>query len=135
MKTPLQSFIQVSSDSDFPIQNLPYGIFSPTSQADRRVGVALGEWVVDLAVLEAHGFLQIQAGEKYFNQPTLNKFIATGKTNWSKIRTELQDLLSHDNAALRDHPQLRQSVFFKQAEVTLHLPVHIPGYTDFYSSK
>ena len=135
MNNLLQSFIQVTPESDFPIQNLPYGIFSHGPDAAPRVGVALGEWVVDLAVLEANGFLEIKAGEYYFNQPTLNKFIETGKANWSKIRAELQDLLSSDNPILRDNQALSGQVFLKQTDVVMHLPVHIPGYTDFYSSK
>lgn len=135
MNNLLQSFIQVTPESDFPIQNLPYGIFNHGPDAAPRVGVALGEWVVDLAVLEANGFLEIKAGEYYFNQPTLNKFIETGKANWSKIRAELQDLLSSDNPILRDNQALRGQVFLKQIDVVMHLPVHIPGYTDFYSSK
>ncbi|MGE8561730.1 MAG: fumarylacetoacetase, partial [Acinetobacter sp.] len=135
MTGQLKSFIEVAQDSDFPIQNLPFGVFSETQDGKRRIGVALGEWVVDLAALEANGFLKIHQDETYFNQPTLNKFIESGKTNWSKVRTELQNLLSAENAELRDHAALREHVFFKQTDVTLHLPVHIPGYTDFYSSK
>lgn len=135
MTKQLKSFIDVAKDSDFPIQNLPYGIFSQTQDGERRVGVALGEWVVDLSVLEAHGFLKIKAGEQFFNQPTLNKFIATGKSHWSNIRAELQTLLSADHATLRDHQTLRDQVFFKQTNVYMHLPVQVTGYTDFYSSK
>lgn len=135
MTRQLKSFIEVAQDSDFPIQNLPYGVFSETAEGTRRIGVALGEWVVDLAALEAHGYLALQSGEQYFNQPTLNKFIDSGKSSWSKVRAELQKLLSADNAELRDNSALREQVFFKQANVTLHLPVHVPGYTDFYSSK
>ena len=135
MTGQLKSFIEVAQDSDFPIQNLPFGVFSESAEGERRVGVALGEWVVDLAALEANGFLKINPDETYFNQSTLNKFIESGKTNWSKVRAELQNLLSADNAELRDHAALREHVFFKQTDVTLHLPVHVPGYTDFYSSK
>ena len=129
------SFIDVAADSDFPIQNLPYGIFSEATNHQRRVGVALGEWVVDLAQLEAHGFLKISDHQQYFNQATLNKFIESGKANWSKIRAELQDLLSAQTATLRDNASLRDQVFFQQTDVILHLPVQISGYTDFYSSK
>ena len=135
MTSQLKSFIEVAQDSDFPIQNLPYGIFSETAEGIRRAGVALGEWVIDLAALEANGFLQIHSAEFIFNQPTLNKFIDSGKENWAKIRAELQHLLSADNPTLRDNHELRNQVFFKQADVSLHLPVHISGYTDFYSSK
>lgn len=59
MTRQLKSFIEVAQDSDFPIQNLPYGVFSETAEGTRRIGVALGEWVVDLAALEAHGYLAI----------------------------------------------------------------------------
>lgn len=131
----LKSFITIASDSDFPIQNLPYGVFSNSQQGERRIGVALGEWVVDLAALEANGYLSIQPGETFVNQATLNKFIESGKQNWSKIRAELQNLLSADNPELRDNSELRGKVFHKQADVIMHLPVHVPGYTDFYSSK
>lgn len=135
MTSQLKSFIDVAQDSDFPIQNLPYGVFSNTKEGTRRVGVALGEWVVDLAALEANGFLKLEDGVTFFNQPTLNKFIESGKANWSKVRAELQALLSADNATLRDNAELRSQVFVKQTDVILHLPVHVPGYTDFYSSK
>lgn len=85
--------------------------------------------------MEANGFLKIEYGETYFNQATLNKFINSGKANWSKVRAELQVLLSENNAILRDNIELRDQVFFKQSDIILHLPVHIPSYTDFYSSK
>lgn len=68
MTTQLKSFIDVAPDSDFPIQNLPYGIFSETADGKRRAGVALGEYVVDLAVLEQAGLLTIEAGRNYFDQ-------------------------------------------------------------------
>lgn len=135
MTGQLKSFIEVAQDSDFPIQNLPFGVFSQSREGKRRVGVALGEWVVDLAALEANGCLNLHPNENYFNQSTLNTFIESGKSNWSKLRAELQNLLSADNPELRDNLVLRDQVFFKQSDVILHLPVHIPGYTDFYSSK
>jgi len=135
MTTRLKSFVDIAPDSDFPLENLPYGIFSDAQNAQPRAGVALGEWVVDLAVLEAKGYLKLEAGQQFFNQPTLNSFIESGKANWSKVRAELQTLLSADHAELRDNQELRDQVFFKQADVKMHLPVHIPGYTDFYSSK
>ncbi len=135
MTTRLKSFVDITPDSDFPLENLPYGIFSNEQNTQPRAGVALGEWVVDLAALEAKGYLKLKEGQQFFNQPTLNAFIESGKANWSKVRTELQKLLSADYAELRDNKELRDQVFFKQSDVTMHLPVHIPGYTDFYSSK
>lgn len=134
----LTSFIDIATDSDFSIHNLPYGIFSETKYAagnnNRRAGVAIGEQVLDLSVLEAEGLLSL-AGGPYFDQPTLNAFIDSGRENWTKARTTIQMLLSADNDTLRDNADLQQKALFKQADVTMHLPVQVPGFTDFYSSK
>ena len=135
MSKRLKSFVEIAAHSDFPLENLPYGIFSEKHNSQPRAGVALGEWVIDLAVLEAHGYCKLADGKLVFNQPTLNMFIESGKANWSKVRAELQALLSADNPDLRDNQALRDQVFFKQSDVKMHMPVHISGYTDFYSSK
>ena len=134
----LTSFIDIATDSDFSIHNLPYGIFSETKDAtgnnNRRAGVAIGEQVLDLSVLEAEGLLSLADGP-YFDQPNLNAFIDSGRDNWTKARTTIQMLLSADNDTLRDNADLQQKALFKQADVTMHLPVQVPGFTDFYSSK
>ena len=135
MSSHLTCFLEIDSQSDFTIHNLPYGIFSETPQGTKRVGVAIGDWVIDLAHLEAHGLLAINGHQDCFNQATLNKFIETGKHNWQKVRTTLQSLLSAENPTLRDDVVLRQNALFKQNTVTLHLPIQVSGYTDFYSSK
>ncbi|MGP4715017.1 fumarylacetoacetase [Psychrobacter sp. T6-6] len=130
----LTSFIDIKSDSDFSIHNLPYGIFSVAKDSVRRAGVAIGEHVLDLSVLETEGLLSLQGGP-YFDQPTLNAFIDSGPDNWKHARTTIQKLLSSDNATLRDDAELQKKVLLKQADVTMHLPVQVPGFTDFYSSK
>ena len=134
----LTSFIDIAADSDFSIHNLPYGIFSDTEDAagnnNRRAGVAIGEQVLDLSVLEAEGLLSLDGGS-YFNQPTLNAFIDSGRDNWTKARTTIQTLLSNASETLRDNTDLQKKSLFKQADVTMHLPVQVPGFTDFYSSK
>ena len=134
----LTSFIDIAADSDFSIHNLPYGIFSDAKDAtgnnNRRAGVAIGEHVLDLSVLEAEGLLSLTGGP-YFDQPTLNAFIDSGRGNWTKARSTIQTLLSADIDTLRDNKDLQAKALFKQADVTMHLPVHVPGFTDFYSSK
>lgn len=135
MTQHLTSFLEIDSQSDFTIHNLPYGIFSESNPAHKRVGVAIGDWVLDLAALTAHGLLKIEGNQDYFNQPTLNSFIESGKQNWKKVRQTLQSLLSANNPTLRDNAELRNLVLRPQNTVTLHLPIHVPGYTDFYSSK
>lgn len=110
MSKRLKSFVEIAAHSDFPLENLPYGIFSEKHNSQPRAGVALGEWVIDLAVLEAHGYCKVADGKLLFNQPTLNMFIESGKANWSKVRAELQALLSADNPELRDNQALRDQV-------------------------
>lgn len=131
--TTLSSFIPVAADSDFSIHNLPFGVFQPVD-ANARVGVAIGEWVLDLAALEQVGLLQV-AEQAVFRQASLNAFIALGRPVWQQVRSRLQTLLSQDHAELRDNATLREEVFYKQTDVTMLLPIDVPGYTDFYSSK
>lgn len=135
MAQKLTSFIEIDPQSDFTIHNLPYGIFSKTPEGEKHVGVAIGDWVLDLAELAEQGLLEISGKENYFNQPTLNKFIESGKSSWQSVRKALQALLSAENPLLRDNTELKERVLIKQDNVILHLPIHVPGYTDFYSSK
>jgi fumarylacetoacetase len=124
--------------SDFPIQNLPFGIFSNTLNATRRAGVAIGDEIVDLAALESAGLLTVPSsshGDSVFVRDGLNDFIALGRDVWRSVRIQLSRLLSRDNATLRDDAELRSRALVRQRDATLHLPVQIPGYTDFYSSK
>ncbi|HBT32479.1 MAG TPA: fumarylacetoacetase, partial [Pusillimonas sp.] len=120
-------------ETHFPIQNLPYGIFSPGENEKPRVGVAIGDFVLDLSVLEAQGLLKC-AG-KVFNQPALNDFIAQGQAAWRNVRATVAQLLLDSNSVLRDNAALRDRCLVPLANVQMHLPVRIPGYTDFYSSK
>lgn len=130
----LKSWIESANDpaSDFPIQNLPFGVFSNDVNPAPRVGVAIGDWIADLAVLEQAGLLDTA---DVFDKPRLNDFIALGRDRWRSVRIALSQLLASGNATLRDDAALRQRALVPQADATLHLPVEIPGYTDFYSSK
>ena len=128
-----QSFIAVAENSDFPLQNLPYGVFQPQGE-HARVGVAIGTEVLDLEALEAAGLLPTGA-QNVFGQTSLNAFIALGRPVWQQVRARLQQLLSADCAELRDNTALRAKVFYPQASVSMLLPIEVPGYTDFYSSK
>jgi len=129
------SWIESANDgqTDFPLQNLPYGIFSASGKTP-RVGVAIGDMVLDLAVLDDAGLLPA-AAKGAFGVDNLNRFIALGKSVWSDTRKRLTALLSGEDKALEDNPALRASALAPATWVTMHLPVQIPGYTDFYSSK
>jgi len=130
----LKSFIDVAADSDFPIQNLPYGVFSTPDSAQRRVGVAIGDFVLDLAALESEKLIDAGAAG-IFAQPSINAFMAAGPQTWSRVRMQISQLLRHDNATLRDNASLRQRALMPRKGVQLHMPFVVSGYTDFYSSK
>ncbi|MBM4763723.1 fumarylacetoacetase [Bacillus sp. B15-48] len=133
----MKSFIEVSETCHFPIQNLPYGVFSAKQDKAARVGVAIGEYVLDMAVLENEGFFKeiIKTDQPVFNRPYLNDFMGLGKEAWSAVRTKLQEVLSADNPVLRDNEELRKNALIPQSEITMHMPIKIGDYTDFYASK
>jgi fumarylacetoacetase len=129
----LRSFIPVDPASDFPIQNLPYGVFSAKGLAP-RVGVAIGDHVLDLWELaQACRIDVVEPG--VFAAPTLNAFMALGPKVWSKTRARISELLRDDHPELRDNDELRQQALVPMADVKMHLPFAVAGYTDFYSSK
>lgn len=131
----LKSFIDVDSRSDFPIQNLPYGVFTAADRETPRVGVAIGAFVLDLAVLEEAGLLKVAEGAAVFAQPSLNAFMALGPKVWSAVRARISELLRHDHAELRDNAALRARALVPMDGVRLHRPIAVSGFTDFFSSK
>ena len=131
----LKSFVPVAKDSHFPIQNLPYGVFTTPANYAPRVGVAIGDQVLDLSVLEQAGLLDLVPGERLFNRATLNAFIERGPDVWRRGRAAITDLLRAENARLRDDARLRARAFAPQSAAKMLLPLAIPAYTDFYSSK
>ncbi|KAL1921568.1 uncharacterized protein VTP21DRAFT_11284 [Calcarisporiella thermophila] len=131
----MKSFIDVPADSHFPIQNLPYGIFSTSSNPTPRVGVAIGDHILDLSAIASLLSKEIKDPLALFAQPTLNAFMAQGKPVWQATRRLLQTLLSDDCATLRDDAALRQVAFVAMKDARMHLPAEIGDYTDFYASK
>jgi fumarylacetoacetase len=129
----LRSFVAVEPASHFSIQNLPFGIFSTPGDENPRAGVAMGDQVLDLAVLEDAGLLRVSS-VPLFGKPTLNAFLAAGRPVWSATRRRVSELLRHDNPELRDHV-LRARALLEMASVTLHLPAQVSGFSDFMLSK
>jgi fumarylacetoacetase len=130
----LRSFVPVDPASDFPIQNLPYGVFSAKDGLAPRVGVAIGDYVLDLWQLAQDCRIDV-VEPAVFAATTLNPFMALGPEVWSRTRTRISELLRHDYPELRDNEKLRQRALVPMADVKLHLPISVAGYTDFYSSK
>ena len=126
----MQSWIKVDKNSDFSIYNLPFGIFSESDQI-KRVGIAIGDHVIDLyAAYELGVFKDLNFDISVLESGYLNDFIALGKAVTVKVRADIQFELCNENSVLKSHP----SVFIKQSVVTMHLPVKVGDYTDFYSS-
>ena len=121
----IRSWVDSANDPNgtFPLNNLPYGVFSVSGDAP-RCGVAIGDSIVDLAACEAQGLLD--AGGT-FAQGQLNGFMALGRATWDAVRARLTELLAEDgDRSLRLVPM---------ADATLHLPIRVTEYTDFYASK
>uniref|UniRef100_Q07T65 fumarylacetoacetase n=1 Tax=Rhodopseudomonas palustris (strain BisA53) TaxID=316055 RepID=Q07T65_RHOP5 len=130
----LRSFIAVAPDSDFPIQNLPYGVFSTPAAPTPRIGVAIGDCVLDLAALAEAGLFD-GPSQGVFAQSSINAFMALGPAVWSRTRARISELLRHDTPRLRDDAALRARALTPRADAKLHLPLAVAGFTDFYSSK
>jgi fumarylacetoacetase len=124
-------FLPIPGDHPFPIQNLPYGVFSGREKG-RRVGVAIGDYVLDLSVLSEAGLLPSYG---VFAEPSLNAFIASGHELWNEVRATLQYLLDEETTTLSGNRRLRARALIPVQELTMHLPVAVGDYTDFYSSK
>ena len=112
----LRSFIPVDPASDFPIQNLPYGVFSTTDSPTPRVGVAIGDYVLDLAVLESEGLIDLSPAFDVFAQRSINAFMALGPKVWSRTRARISELLRHDHPQLRDNKMLRERALVPMAD-------------------
>ena len=127
----LRSWVDVPAGSDFPMQNLPFGIFSTVNRSPRP-GVAIGAQILDLRVVAERGLLDgLGCDRSDFAKATLNTFIGRGKKVTRTVRNRLSELLREDSSLAED----AASVLVEQAEATLHLPVQIGDYTDFYSSE
>ena len=121
---------ELPQNSDFSVTNIPFGIFS-TMRRTKRVGVAIGDEIIDLSALCKVGMLEdIDIDPHVFDQPALNDFIGQGKEITQQVRKHVQHLLSSNDSPLKDYPNL----FVQQANADMHLPVEITDYTDFYSS-
>ncbi len=133
----LRSFVPADPEGNFPIQNLPYGVFRPLAGGTPRIGVAIGEMVLDLAVLERGGFFDrgLLRGTTVFDRGSLNAFMAMGRAAWREARETISRLLRKDDPALREDAALRRTALLPMREVVLDLPAEVGDYTDFYSSK
>ncbi|XP_038851895.1 fumarylacetoacetase [Salvelinus namaycush] len=130
------SFVKIDEKSDFSYHNLPYGVFSTPDNSRHRIGVAIGDQILDLSVIKSLFRGPVLSNHQdVFDQPSLNAFMGLGYEAWREARRSLQQLLSANETTLRDDVSLRSRAFFHQSSAMMHLPAEIGDYTDFYSSK
>nr|DBA31850.1 TPA: hypothetical protein GDO54_007619 [Pyxicephalus adspersus] len=114
------------------MQNIHISIFAHIDTPRHRIGVAIGDQILDLSVIR-HLFIGPHLSAH--QAPTLNRFMALGHDAWKEARQVLQKLLAASEPTLRDNKELRARAFVPQSKAKLHLPAHIGDYTDFYSSR
>ena len=130
-----KSWLSVSENSDFPIQNLPFGVFL-TKEDVITIGTRIGDFAIDMGALQQLGYFEgIDLPDDMFLQDTLNDFISYGKKTWRQIRNRLSDIFEINNSQLRDNDEHKKVVIFHIDDIEMLLPVQIGDYTDFYSSK
>ena len=120
-------------DSDFPLNNLPFGVFSKNNSAPRCC-TAIGDSILDLSVLfDAKLFAEIT--DNVFAHSTLNAFMALGAKQWSHVRHELTGLLSADHNINTAQSAAIEAALHKQADVVMQMPFEVAEYTDFYAGR
>jgi len=134
---PLQKSWVESANSDrtdFPLNNLPYGVFS-TGAEDPRCGVAIGDMILDLALLEEKNVLSF-GEDPVFDLPFWNEFMDLGKNAWADLRKKLTDLLAEGGSkALSGNAKLKAAALVPMKDAQLHLPIVVSEYTDFYAGR
>lgn len=129
--TLLKSWVQSANNADtpFPLNNLPYGVFS-TPDKEPRCGVAIGEFVLDIQAVEKAGLLNLSKSP-LFSQPRWNEVMEAGSATWSALRARLMDLLkegAQDEGVLKEY-------LVPQAQAIMHMPFKVVEFTDFYAGK
>lgn len=118
-----------SADADFPLNNLPYGVFSTAGSAP-RCGVAIGDMILDVAATEAGGMLNLGGG-RLLQSGVWNPVMAAGPKLWSDLRAALTALLAETST----QADKVTGMLVAQSDATLHMPFDVAEYTDFYASR
>ncbi|WP_111707552.1 fumarylacetoacetase [Lutibacter citreus] len=130
-----KSWLNVLHGCDFPIQNIPFGVFI-TKDDIITIGTRIGEFAIDLSAFHQLGYFNgIPLTDDIFMQDSLNDFIADGRKTWRLVRNRIADVFDNENSTLRDNKKHRDVIIFDVNEVEMLLPIDIGDFTDFYSSK
>ncbi|MDY7394020.1 fumarylacetoacetase [Aureibaculum sp. 2210JD6-5] len=130
-----KTWLTVKEDSDFPIQNIPFGVFL-TRDDIITIGTRIGDYAIDLGALHQLGYFKdIPLTDDIFLQDTLNDFIADGRITWRSVRNRIAEIFDANNNILKDNAEHKDRIIFTMEEIEMQLPVTIGDYTDFYASK
>jgi len=130
-----KSWLEVAKESDFPIQNIPFGVFI-TKDDIITIGSRIGDYAIDLGALHQLGYFEgIPLTEDIFLQDNLNDFIADGRKTWRLVRNKIAAIFDVSNGNLRDNVHHKEKVIFRIDAIEMLLPVAVGDYTDFYASK
>jgi len=130
-----KTWIPVPKESDFPIQNIPFGVFL-TRDDVITIGTRIGDTAIDLGALHQLGYFKdIPLTDDIFLQDSLNDFISDGKKTWRLVRNRISEIFDVKNEGLQHNEEHKIIVLFTMEEIEMQLPVQIGDYTDFYSSK
>jgi len=126
----LTPWISIPDNSDFSIHNLPFGIFSREYEP-KRMAIAIGNQLIDLFPLANQGYFdELVPTRTVFSEPFLNSFIALGKEVTNGVRELVREWLCEEKSPIFNN----QDLIYPQSSVTMHMPVKVGDYTDFYSS-
>ena len=127
-----KSWIEVAQDSDFPIQNIPFGVFKKPDN-NTCVGTRIGNTTIDLNALQSlNYFEEITLDDNIFNQETLNTFLKLNKSTWRAVRDCIAEIFDVNNMMEESHKAL---ILSNIENVEMLMPVQVGDYTDFYSSR
>jgi fumarylacetoacetase len=130
----MESWIEIQPNSDFPLYNIPFGIFRVPGMTG-KAATRIGDTVINLHGLAIQGYFKdLLINPDLFNQDILNPFISLGKPFWRSVRERIILLFSKEHPELRDHKDIHSEILFQADKVEMLLPVRVGDYTDFYSS-
>ena len=129
-----KSWLHVDKNSDFPIQNIPFGVFL-TRDDIITIGTRIGDTAIDLGALHQLGYFDgIPLTDDIFLQDTLNDFIADGRKTWRAVRNKVAEIFDVNNNTLKNNIKHKEIVLFRLDEIEMQMPVQVGDYTDFHSS-
>jgi len=131
----LTSWVEVEKGSDFPIQNIPFGVIKDKN-GKIRCASRIGNYVIDLYELASLGYFDdVGINDlRVFKRESLNDFIAFGKPAWRAVRNKISELFEIENSIIKDNPEQKARILSHILDIEMLMPVQVGDYTDFYSS-